>query len=569
MRQAKARAGGGGWACSGGALAGATWSTGYSGAGLAFAANGASITNVGAPSALTNLRSFTYTVWAKAAGEMRGVGPLLERGAGSDTRKSLSFGPLGGSSPGVVIALVRAGGSAITETTPNAYAANEWAHWTLTYDDAGDRRIRLYRNGVEANYRTQTAATGALADEAGTAWSLGATPGSAYYGFNGTLDEVRIYNRVLTLAEIQALAGTAAAAPVTPPPAVVTPPPAVVTPPVVIAPPVVIPPPAINSVSPTGSGIAGSTVLAANFSRAMSAASFGSTGLRLRAAGASSDVAASLSVSGATATLTPAAPLAAGTIYTATIAASVSDTGGVALGTAYSWNFTTSPAPAPAPVTAPTAAAYWNLNEGYGAGALNSISGNQSLLTGGYSWASGYSGAAVHFNGTGGRLQIGRVPNLANLSAFTWSAWVMPTGEMRGVGPVLEVGQGSSVVKTLSLGSVGGSTPRVVRALVSAGTNAVAETTLNAYDLNVWTHWTMTYNHAGDRRIHLYKNGMEVTYRMQTQATGALTPEGSSAFSAGATSVSGYYSFQGRLDEIRIHDRALTAAEVQLLAAQR
>src|SRR5207245_840783 len=54
------------------------------------------------------------------------------------------------------------------------------------------------------------------------------------------------------------------------------------------------------------------------------------------------------------ATLTPSSPLAAGTVYTATVAAAVTDTSGTALGADPLWSFTTDVAPtvtaqAPAP----------------------------------------------------------------------------------------------------------------------------------------------------------------------------------------------------------------------------
>ena len=70
-----------------------------------------------------------------------------------------------------------------------------WSHLTATYDGT---TLRLYRNGVQIGSRAQTGSmrvtTGAL--------RLG---GNALWGeyFHGVMDDVRIYNRALTPAEIQ------------------------------------------------------------------------------------------------------------------------------------------------------------------------------------------------------------------------------------------------------------------------------------------------------------------------------------------------------------------------------
>ena len=65
------------------------------------------------------------------------------------------------------------------------------------------------------------------------------------------------------------------------------------------------------------------------------------TSLRLRRQGAGSDVAASVSSSGATATLDPDADLAPGAVYEVTVAGSVEDANGNPLGADDSWTFTT------------------------------------------------------------------------------------------------------------------------------------------------------------------------------------------------------------------------------------
>src|SRR3989442_2890786 len=82
------------------------------------------------------------------------------------------------------------------------------------------------------------------------------------------------------------------------------------------------------------------------------------TAVRLRAVGSTADVPATVTVNaaGTLATLTPSSPLAAGTVYTATVAAAVTDTSGTALGADSLWSFTTAVAPTVTTSAQPTSA---------------------------------------------------------------------------------------------------------------------------------------------------------------------------------------------------------------------
>src|SRR2546425_1247475 len=98
------------------------------------------------------------------------------------------------------------------------------------------------------------------------------------------------------------------------------------------------------------------TTVAATSLKKMNAASITTSTFRLRAAGSTADVPATVTVNaaGTLATLTPSSPLAAGTVYTARIAATVADPAGITLVAPLIWSFTTDVAPtvtaqAPAP----------------------------------------------------------------------------------------------------------------------------------------------------------------------------------------------------------------------------
>ncbi|MBE1471342.1 hydrogenase maturation factor HypE [Kibdelosporangium phytohabitans] len=75
-----------------------------------------------------------------------------------------------------------------------AIAANTWTHLAVTYDTT---TIRLHVNGVQVS---SVASTGTLA-VSGNPLRLG---GNLIWGeyFSGLADDVRVYNRVLTTAEV-------------------------------------------------------------------------------------------------------------------------------------------------------------------------------------------------------------------------------------------------------------------------------------------------------------------------------------------------------------------------------
>ena len=73
--------------------------------------------------------------------------------------------------------------------------------------------------------------------------------------------------------------------------------------------------------------------------------------------------------------------------------------------------------------------------------------------------------------------------------------------------------------------------------------------------LNTWTHFAVAYDAI---TIRLFVNGVQVGTRANT---GSLLP-GTQPLRFGGNAVWGEH-FAGRLDEIRIYDRALTAAQIQ------
>jgi len=88
-------------------------------------------------------------------------------------------------------------------TATGLVTIGRWTHAALTYSDTGDRLIHLYQDGVECAYSVHTAAVGALTSDATYRLALGAWMGGSANFFKGVIDEVRIWPRALSAAEIR------------------------------------------------------------------------------------------------------------------------------------------------------------------------------------------------------------------------------------------------------------------------------------------------------------------------------------------------------------------------------
>ena len=99
-----------------------------------------------------------------------------------------------------------------------------------------------------------------------------------------------------------------------------------------------------RSPAPDATGVPVAADIVATFSESMAAATFTPATFSLRADGATTDVPATISVVGATATLNPNGALAASTRYTVRVTGAVTDSAGNALGSATTWSFTTTSA---------------------------------------------------------------------------------------------------------------------------------------------------------------------------------------------------------------------------------
>ena len=176
-----------------GALSGATWTTaGKYGNGLIFNGTNARVSVPDAAS-LHLTTAMTLEAWVKpsvATGVWRDV---IYKGNDNYYLEGTS-NPSGVPASGGTFA-----GSPLYGAS--ALAVNTWSHLATTYDGT---TLRLYVNGVQVASRAQTGAITVSTNPL----EIGGDLLNGQY-FNGTIDEVRLYNRALSASEIQTDMNTA------------------------------------------------------------------------------------------------------------------------------------------------------------------------------------------------------------------------------------------------------------------------------------------------------------------------------------------------------------------------
>jgi hypothetical protein len=176
---------------------GPTWTTGQYGGGLAF--NGTSYVDLGNPAALQLTGSMTLTAWIKISanpfddaaivGKMTGAGWQLKTTQDTGVRTA-------------AIQISSNGSDAIQRYGKTVLAANTWYHVAGVYDAAA-RTLAVYLNGVLDSGVLSGTVPVSQSNVAANVNIAQRTSDPGTYNFQGTTDEVHVFSRALTAAEIQ------------------------------------------------------------------------------------------------------------------------------------------------------------------------------------------------------------------------------------------------------------------------------------------------------------------------------------------------------------------------------
>ncbi len=200
--------------------------------------------------------------------------------------------------------------------------------------------------------------------------------------------------------------------------------------------------------------------------------------------------------------------------------------------------------------------AAYNFNEGSGTSLTDRTGQGRTGTIAGATWSTqGKFGGALSFDGVNDLVTVADANSLDLTTGMTLEAWVLPTanggGSWRNI--LIKERPGGEVYNLYANTDTNVPKVYVIRSAQPGVPQEAAGTAQLA--LNTWTHLATTYDGT---TLRLFVNGVQVGTRAVSGAM--LTSTG--ALRIGGNSIWGEY-FQGRLDDIRIYNRALSAAEIQ------
>lgn len=168
------------------------WTTGISGAALAFD-GGDDHLRADTTHSLNLAQALTITGWIKPDALDHFYSNVVVKGVGGQRGYGLNF-------RFDKLNFVKVGVEDVTSGV--AFAPGIWQHAAITWN-AVTGEVKFFRNGVLAEVASAPAGIAAPAD--GDDLTIGAWPDTGANAFQGVLDQIRIYARVLSEAEVQGL----------------------------------------------------------------------------------------------------------------------------------------------------------------------------------------------------------------------------------------------------------------------------------------------------------------------------------------------------------------------------
>jgi hypothetical protein len=394
-----------------------------------------------------------------------------------------------------------------------SFPTSTWTHVAFTYDGA---HVRLFVNGTSAGTFAKAGAVVASSE----AVMIGNVNRTEVRYLNGVIDDVRIYDRALSPAAIQADMATpvSGSAPVNQPPVV-----SLTSP--------------LSGTQYTAPGSISLTAAAWDPDGEIARVEFFAGTTRL---GAATTAPYSYVWTG----------VPAGSYSLTAVAYDNLGTGA----TSSAVTVTVSP-PGEGPAPGSGAIAAYAFDEGGGAVADDASGhGHQGMLVNGPTWTTGRHEGGLSFDGRDDYVDIG--PVLAGgASQLTVEAWVYrrDTNDAR----VVCKSRGINIPDhVFCLGVVGVGDRNIVRARLTTSTGAGSYDSTVAFPTSTWTHVAFTYDGA---HVRLFVNG---------QAAGTFARTGAVVASPYVVTIGNVNTwaaryFNGVIDDVRIYDRALSAAAIQ------
>ncbi|MFI9554563.1 LamG-like jellyroll fold domain-containing protein [Nonomuraea endophytica] len=460
--------------------------------------------------------------------------------------------------------------------------ADTWTHLVAQYDAAA-AKIRLYVDGVlsgEADFQPTDSVTSGP-------FRIGARKGSAdIHNLQGAVDDMRLYQRALTLKEIKDLYGEVAATSYNAKPSgqVIEQTFQLHNPAslkfVVKACRSGVSPPSCNT-SPAYRLTSDAPVLPADAETGMTdPAQPILSGMVNRPSGG--PVSAKYYLYDNSGAPVGTVPLGVRTVNGGERASFQIPVGTVQLGTTYKWQMvacvgpsgsdpgpqptpTPTPSPTPTPTPTPTPAAlkaHWPLDETAGIVAADASGNNRPATVTAGTWSAGKTGGALTVGTRASGYAVAAGPVVATNDSYTVSAWARIDNVTADHALISQDGAVNSAFKLAY--SPGDKKWRLVT-YQSDTANAAPVRVLSTQDAvaGQWTHLTGVYDAAAGK-LRLYVNGV---LNAETAYTSTWTAGGD--VQLGRTKVNSAHAnyLKGSLDEVRLHQKALTQQEITALVS--
>lgn len=228
------------------------------------------------------------------------------------------------------------------------------------------------------------------------------------------------------------------------------------------------------------------------------------------------------------------------TVETGSFQSRIFDAGGAAIWELMKWRENVGHGDAIAPASANSLAGLWRFEEGGGPVAIDSAEGNDGTLVGGASRSMGRLGRGLALGG-GAHVEVSDSLGLEP-TAVTVEAWVMPT--VLGEAMIVDKHNGLDAGYALGINESGTPFWRI---------GSIVARAMGGVQAGGWSHLTGVYDGTMAR---LYHNGALVG-----ESSGALMDLNAGALWIGAA-VGGGRGFEGTIDEVAVHGRALSPREI-------
>jgi fibronectin type 3 domain-containing protein len=506
-----------------GTIVGATWTTaGKYGNALSF--NGSSsYIDLGDPAALQLIGSMTLEAWVRAAANPSNDGEIIAKSSspGWQLKTTPDTGP-------ETFGLKVTGASSSAQRYSSiTRSLNTWYHVAAVYN-AATGAMDIYVNGVLSDGELNGAIPPSQDDQPVDV-NIGRRTGGFY--FNGIIDEVRIYNRALSQAEIQSDMNTPIASggssDTTSPTVAITAPAA-------------------------GAALSGTVTVAASVSD-----NVGITGVQFLLDGA--NLGSEVTIASGS-TYSYSWNTANATNGTHLLSAKTTDAAG---NTATSANVSvTLSNSTEAPNSNSGLIAAYSFNAGSGTVAAddsgNGIAGTIHSAT----WTSaGKYGDGLSFNGSNAYVDLGNPAALGTTGSMTWTAWVMATGTPSDDGQIIAKSDGTTGWQLKTSPDTG---PQTFGVKVASNSTSAQRYSNTVVALNTWYFVAGVYN-ATTQTLDIYVNGV-----LDDGVLNGTVPSAQAVPSTNASigrRTGGFY-FNGTIDEVRVYGAALTQEQIQQVMTQ-